>query len=222
MTIACSLKLIWSLPCGQPYQNVVLLKIILILIMKITLQVYALFYFVLVALIQAKELKYFSNFKPGNIVYGQESLMTDYVTVANDPVSNLPDRFSICTSVFVGNMTTGKSVVQIYKENGLPWFQLGIGTSRDLTTRTEILDLYSQTELKRVQKYPKLVPIVPHSCYHVCLGLDTVSGLLRITVNGILIENETKEFLKNTSSIKPNSVSETISGKLFFLFPLKC
>ena len=57
------------------------------------------------------------------------------------------------------------------------------------------------------------VPIVPHSWYHVCLGLDTRSGLLRITVNGHVVQNEVKEFLKNTSLIKPKSVSGKLQGK---------
>ena len=123
--------------------------------------------------------------------------MTDYVTASNNPVSNLPDQFTVCSSLFFNLLTTNKNVFEIYKEDGTHWFHLSFNPVRDLTTRTEILDLYSQTEIKRVQK-SKSIPIAPHSWYHVCLGLDTVSGLLRITVNGILIENEMKEFFKNT------------------------
>ena len=38
------------------------------------------------------------------------------------------------------------------------------------------------------------VPIVPHSWYHVCMGIDTVSGLLRVVANGIEVANVEKEY----------------------------
>ena len=44
------------------------------------------------------------------------------------------------------------------------------------------------------------IPIVPHSWYHVCMGLDTVSGLLRIVVNGVVMVNEEKEYFRNKIS----------------------
>ena len=50
------------------------------------------------------------------------------------------------------------------------------------------------------------IPIVPHSWYHVCLGLDTVSGLLRIVVNGVEVVNEEKEYFRNTKTMKPGSL----------------
>ena len=54
------------------------------------------------------------------------------------------------------------------------------------------------------------VPIVPHSWYHVCLGLDTESGLLRIVVNGVKVVDEEKEFFKNTLAWKPQSLAGKI------------
>ena len=46
--------------------------------------------------------------------------------------------------------------------------------------------------------------------YHVCMGLDTVSGLLRIVVNGIEVVNEEKEYFKNTTEWKPRSLKGKI------------
>ena len=43
-----------------------------------------------------------------------------------------------------------------------------------------------------------------------CLGLDTVSGLLRIVVNGVEVVNEEKEYFKNTQTWKPNSLDQNI------------
>ena len=59
-------------------------------------------------LICAKESKYLSNFKPGTdfTTVGPESVVTDYVTIANDPLSDLPNAFTICSSLFIEVFTT--------------------------------------------------------------------------------------------------------------------
>ena len=54
------------------------------------------------------------------------------------------------------------------------------------------------------------IPIVPHSWYHICMGLDTVSGLLRIVVNGRLVVSEEKEYFRGTTHWKPASVQGNI------------
>ena len=72
----------------------------------------------------AKDLKYFSNFKPGPLQVGRESVVTDFVTLTNDPGSALPNEFTVCTSLFVDIVITTKSVVQILKKDGTPWFMI--------------------------------------------------------------------------------------------------
>ena len=54
------------------------------------------------------------------------------------------------------------------------------------------------------------VPIVPHSWYHVCLGLDTVSGFLRIVVNGVKVFNVEREEFRNTTAWMPGSLEGKI------------
>ena len=54
------------------------------------------------------------------------------------------------------------------------------------------------------------IPIVPHSWYHICMGLDTVSGLLRIVVNGVEVVNEEKEYFRNSTHWKPTSLKGRI------------
>ena len=48
--------------------------------------------------------------------------------------------------------------------------------------------------------------------YHVCMGLDTVSGLLRIMVNGVEVVNEEKDYFRNTTHWKPTSVKGKLVG----------
>ena len=55
--------------------------------------------------------------------------------------------------------------------------------------------------------------INPHSWYHICMGLDTVSGLLRIVVNGREVVNMEKEYFRNTTSWKSDTVDGKVLGK---------
>ena len=59
------------------------------------------------------------------------------------------------------------------------------------------------------------VPMIPHSWYHVCLGLDTVSGHLRIVSNGVKIVDMEKQYFKNNTAFKPKSLIGKVKGKIF-------
>ena len=85
----------------------------------------------------AKELEYFSNFKPGPIKNGPESVVTDFVTMTKDPGSNLPDAFTICSSLYIDFMTTVQNIFHITKEDGTPWFAVSYAGTR-MSTREEI------------------------------------------------------------------------------------
>ena len=45
------------------------------------------------------------------------------------------------------------------------------------------------------------------------MGLDTVSGLLRIVVNGLEVVNEEKDYFRNTTRWKPTSVKGRLVGE---------
>ena len=89
-------------------------------------------------LIFAKDLKYFSNFKPSSsVLIGRESVVTDFVTMTNNPESDLPNEFTICTSLFIGIVTSMQNIVQILKKDGTHWFSISYDSSR-LSTREDI------------------------------------------------------------------------------------
>ena len=77
-----------------------------------------------------------------------------------------------------------------------------------------LLSYFCLDGYKGTKYYDGQVPVVPRSWAHICLGLDTVSGLLRIAVNGQVIENEEREFFRGTDSIKPKSVAGKFAGKV--------
>ena len=163
--------------------------------------------------------KYFTNFIFEDIVFGEDHLIKDYVTLANDPNGNLPDSFTVCSSVYVKYCTSNKGIIQMLKKDGTPWYSVEIFTTdRQYDRQSEKILLWFEnptTGKLSSEAFSKAnIPIVPHSWYHICLGLDTVSGLLRIVVNGRMVVNEAKEYFKNTTSWRPNSVAGKVFGKL--------
>ena len=165
--------------------------------------------------VSGKSIKYFSNFKFENVVFGEESLMKDYITLAKDPHGNLPDSFTVCSSLFIKFATTENSALQILKEDKTPWYSLEISTnSRNYDSLSETVSLWYENpitgNLQQDFFSNARIPIVPHSWYHICMGLDTVSGLVRIVLNGREVANEEKENFRNTISWKPKSLEGRI------------
>ena len=162
-------------------------------------------------IVPGQSFKYFSNFRFEKVVFGEESLIKDFVTLADDPKGNLPDSYTMCSSVFIKFATSVQQVFQILKKDKSPWYSLEINTnSRNYESLSEGLSLWYEHpvtgNLQQEFFSHVIIPIVPHSWYHICMGLDTVSGLLRIVVNGRDIVNEETEFFKNTASWNPKSL----------------
>ena len=76
------------------------------------------FFLILLHEANGNPLQYYSSFKFGNIVIGEEHLIKDYLTLDNDPKENLPKIFTICSSVFVKYPLSQTSVFQ----TSLPYF----------------------------------------------------------------------------------------------------
>ena len=158
--------------------------------------------------------KYFSNFKFEDIVFGEEHLISDYITLDNDPNSNLPDSYTVCSSVYVQYCTSNKGIVAMLKRDGSPWYSVEIFTNdRQYEQKSEKFVIWYEnptTGKSSSDQISSTVPIVPHSWYHICMGLDTVSGLLRIVVNGRLVVSEEKDYFRGTTHWKPASVQGNI------------
>ena len=89
-------------------------------------------------LIFARDLKYFSNFKPSaGIIVGRESAVTDFVTMTNSPESDLPNEFTICNSLFIEVMTSLQNIVTVMKKDGTHWFSISYEVAR-LSTREQL------------------------------------------------------------------------------------
>ena len=173
--------------------------------MKIMGQLW-LFLCFLYVIIGARNLKYYSTHIVKKNVWGKEEVVTDYVSLAEDPKSNLPKDFTICSSVFVHVVTlTDIIVFELLKEDGSPWFLLEISLrSRDYENLSEKMRLFLENPVtSKLESYwftDTIIPIVPNAWCHICMGLDTLSGQLRIVVNGRVVVNEEKEYFRNTNS----------------------
>ena len=125
-------------------------------------------------------------------------------------------EFSL-TALLVATVNSEHNLVTMYKEDGSHWFTLDLAvTQRNLETMTETMKIYYEDP--DTGKYANDmfldtgILINPHSWYHICMGLDTVSGLLRIVVNGMEVVNMEKEYFRNTKDWKSNSVKGKVLG----------
>ena len=112
--------------------------LLIIYIMDIRLM---LVYLCLFYLVSAKDMKYYSNFKLGPLQVGRESVVKDFVTIENDPVSNLPNEFTICTSLFIDIVKSSQYLFEILKKDGTHWFSIAHAT-RSATTNDELFFCY--------------------------------------------------------------------------------
>ena len=92
--------------------------------------------FICIIVSNCKNLQMFSNYQGGVGEHGKEASIRDYVTLANDPKANLPDSFTICSSIYVKYVTsTSDHFMEVYKEDGGHWFTIVLGTDlRNLDT----------------------------------------------------------------------------------------
>ena len=161
-------------------------------------------------------LQYFSNEKlVKENIYGAEHLINEYVTLLNDPKANLPKSFTVCSSIFIKYIITAIAYFEMFKEDGTHWFLVQVGTRKfDYKNPSETITIWydDPTSGSHGQEdfQDAIIPIVPHSWYHLCMGLDTESGLLRIVLNGVEVVNEEKEYFRGTTAWKPRSVAGKI------------
>ena len=175
--------------------------------------------------VDCKTLKFFSSHNFGPTLFGPKPQIKDYVSLVNDPKSKLPNMFTICSSVFLDFITSETHFIEILKEDGSHWFDVSVST---LTGRHQVNNTISE-EVRiwyhNIQSEKEesdwlrgtIIPIVPHSWYHICMGLDTISGLLRIALNGIIVVDVEKDYFKNTLAWKPSSLNGKIIGSIYVL-----
>ena len=158
---------------------------------------------------KCEELTIFDNSEHGVMEFGSEQKMVDYALLAADKKIDLPPSFTICSSVHLNFMTSSVFFYQLYQDDGMPWFNLMMRSTRDLDKFQEKVKLLYYTELSNIKTTLDPVPIEPNSWYHGCTALDTVTGYMLVVVNGHIIIDQVITELINT-----NENPKSLDGKL--------
>ena len=162
----------------------------------------ALLFITMIVGVKGEVMTVFSNIGDGKAVVGIEESVTDYVTLANDPKSDLQNAFTICSSVSGEFMLSKMNFFELFTNNDSHWFDLSLEDHRDLYL-SDGLQLYFTGDQERLYGY-RVVPIIrPKTWGHACLGLDLEAGHVRLVFNGYLLAEDNLEILKNFTSIKP-------------------
>ena len=154
--------------------------------------------------LRSTEHVYFDNFNQGDMVFGLETKMTDYAVLANDPLADLPTSFTICSSLFVQYMTSSKNFLQLFQDDGSHWLHYEIEPVRNFEEFNDKVTMNFNDKSNNF--WNSGLPIVPHSWYHACVGLNTVSGHLRVVVNGYTIVDEIDSYFIGSSDKRPKNL----------------
>lgn len=156
------------------------------------------------------------SFDKNAYILGVESSVKNFISLADDPKLSLPNSFTICSSILKMFTNGGAHFVQMYTENGSHWFSYQISIHQKLNLQTALFYMDPSTGEHLHEGFNEApIPVMPHSWYHVCLGLDTVSGHLRIVINGVAVVDMEKQYFKNNTHIKPKSLVGKVTGKTF-------
>ena len=136
------------------------------------------------------------NFNYGGEIYGTRDDMVDYVTLAEDPISNLSSSFTICSSIQMRFLVTSQPFFILWSENlDVCLLNLIIYFQRRTDPFSEhfFANAGFESGLSKLNFGDVHVPIIPHSWYHACLGVNTLQGSFRVVVNGLNIYDKTVE-----------------------------
>ena len=69
-----------------------------------------------ITFLHGKEITYYSSFNwENNVKLGAESSISDFIYLANDPRSSLPDSFTVCSSLLVNFVNQKIHFLEMYK-----------------------------------------------------------------------------------------------------------
>ena len=99
----------------------------------------------------SEELIIFDNADYGVTDYGSGEKMVHHALLALDKKMDLPPSFTICSSVHLNFMTSSVFFYQLYQDDGRPWFNLLMRSTRDLDKFQEKVMLLYYKELRSIK-----------------------------------------------------------------------
>ena len=136
----------------------------------------------------------------------------DYATLQNDPIANLPDEFTVCSSIYMKSYIMEQSLVQLLTKDGDPWFSLYFLHLNE----TSMMHPYC-IGVHGVYIHFTKIKATPLQWNHACIGINTVTGDLTTSINNEVVHNGVMDHFVGSNVIAPkNLTSNVILGKWFF------
>ena len=143
----------------------------------------------------------------GGLVFGAEELITDWASLATEPLSHLPPAFTICSSVSVNNKTNNleQSFWQLLAKNGSGGMYVSITGSLE-SEMVQTIRLGVDSVLTSFTNHSLLKLPMQVYWYHSCTGIDMVSGHVQMIINGQLIVDQVVKELTGYAEMRPRSL----------------
>ena len=143
----------------------------------------------------------------GGLVFGAEELITDWASLATEPLSHLPTAFTICSSVSVNNKTSNleQSFWQLLAKNGSGGMYVSITGSLE-SEMVQTIRLGVDSVLTSFSNHSLLKLPMQVYWYHSCTGIDMVSGHVQMIINGQLIVDQVVKELTGYAEMRPRSL----------------
>ena len=143
----------------------------------------------------------------GGLVFGAEELITDWASLATEPLSHLPPAFTICSSVSVNNKTSNleQSFWQLLAKNGSGGMYVSITGSLE-SEMVQTIRLGVGSALTSFTNHSLLKLPMQVYWYHSCTGIDMVSGHVQMIINGQLIVDQVVKELTGYAEMRPQSL----------------
>ena len=143
-------------------------------------------------------LKFPSNRK---IIPETKNTPEHYALLMNDPKGKLPDKFSICSSLFVGYLRGSTTFLTVLKNDQSQWFALEI-TEQDLISEKYAIWLDRW-------KLDDVLSLRPWDWSHACFSMNVIDGHATVVINGRLMLSQTIEDTQFLQS-KPRDLTNKI------------
>ena len=141
---------------------------------------------ILVHTTEGRSLKFYSSFKFGDVIFGVEDNIQDFVTLQEDPKSNLPNSFTICTSLSLHFLATcGNHFINMQKRDGTNWFTLFLATARrNYDTKSEAMRIWYKDPITGTNSY--LQGVSKKMLFLGKIAITTLKLIQNANVGGVL------------------------------------
>ena len=148
----------------------------------------------------------------GNGLKEQAATQLDAMVLDQAMEKPLPPEFTICCSIFMRSLIMEQSLLQVLTKDDIPWFSLYF-----LHLNETLLTFPLSLGVDGVYTHLASLPANPLQWNHVCIGLNTLTGLVRVAANGRIVQDGVMDlFIASQDKVPQNLTSRLVLGRWFF------